>query len=365
MNLNEWEFVDAYREKVVESLYDPISGQESSYRSDDGMLFDSVSSIMKLVSVAETSLGDVFKGGVLGVKEDMVLTKAQQCIVAAVVIDYFKLERDMVLFKVNPYVRAVCECYKSIRPSSPFNVEKTELPECFNRLNDFVSAVRKQISSGGFRREMSAHVRSVNKNYAGLLEYIDALFARYARLLVLRIDFSYGKGEFEIEDFIKVHEREDVLNLVSEQIVRHRKQLLHHLKSKRPELGMVGYVWKLEYGKEKGHHYHMMFFLDGAKVRKDIVIAQLIGEHWNEVITQGKGVYYNCNGDKGRYKFCGVGMINYHEAEKLSNLKEKVAIYLTKVDRYVSACMPGNRRTFGKGNAPKMSEQSAGRPREY
>ncbi|MNC83153.1 hypothetical protein D3C75_1369630 [compost metagenome] len=58
-------------------------------------------------------------------------------------------------------------------------------------------------------------------------------------------------------------------------------------------------------------------------------------------------------------------MINYHEAEKLSNLKEKVAIYLTKVDRYVSACMPGNRRTFGKGNAPKMSEQSVGRPREY
>ncbi|WP_223473460.1 inovirus-type Gp2 protein [Pseudomonas sp. BF-B-27] len=365
MSLNEWEFVDAYREKVVESLYDPISGQESSWGGDDGMLFDSVSRIMKLVSLAETSLGDVFKGGVLGVREGMVLTKAQECIVAAVVIDYSELERDMVLFKVNPYVRAVYDCYKSIRPSSPFNVGKAELPECFQGLNDFVSAVRKRISSTGFRREMSAHVRAVNKNYAGLLGYIDALFARYSRLLVLRIDFSYGKGEFEIEDCTKVHERLDVLNLVSEQIVRHRIQLLHHLKSKRPELGMVGYVWKLEYGKEKGHHYHMMFFLDGTKVRKDIVIAKLIGEYWNEVITQGKGVYYNCNGNKGRYKFCGVGMINYHDVERLSNLKERAAIYLTKIDRYVSACMPGNRRTFGKGNAPKASERSVGRPREY
>lgn len=365
MSLNEWGFIDAYREKVVESLYDPISGQESSWRGDDGMLFDSVSKIMKLVSVAETSLGDVFKGGVLGVRDGMVLTKAQQCIVAAVVIDYCELEKDMVLFKVNPYVRAVCDCYESIRPSSPFSVEKAELPECFHKLNKFVSAVRQRISSGRFRREMSAHVRAVNKNYAGLLEYIDTLFARYSRLLVLRIDFSYGKGGVEIEGCSTVHDRLEVLNRVSEQIVRHRKELLHYLKSKRPELGVVGYVWKLEYGKEKGHHYHMMFFLDGAKVRKDIVIAKLIGEYWNEVITQGKGVYYNCNGDKGRYKFCGVGMINYHDVERLTNLKEKAAIYLTKVDRYVSACMPGNRRTFGKGNAPKTSERSVGRPREY
>ena len=132
-----------------------------------------------------------------------------------------------------------------------------------------------------------------------------------------------------------------------------------------PDLGMVGYVWKLEYGREKGHHYHMMFFLDGAKVRQDIVIAKLIGEYWNNVITQGKGVYYNCNGNKARYRHCGVGMIHYSEAEKLRSLKEMAAIYLTKADRYVSACMPGNNRTFGKGNSPKVGERSVGRPREY
>ncbi|RKS12228.1 uncharacterized protein DUF3296 [Pseudomonas sp. WPR_5_2] len=365
MSFNELEFVDAYKEKVVEEFYDPIKEVGYSCFSGDGMLFDSVSRIMRAVSVVEKVSGDIFSLASLKHRGEMVLSKEEKSIVSAVTINYVELERGMVLFKVNPYVSAFYECYRKIKPSSPCGLEKSELPECFRGLNRFVDAVREWVSGGAFRREMSAHMRAANKNYSGLLSYIDSLFARYSRLLVLRVDFSYGKGRLEVEDYSRSSDRLDALRIVTEQIVQHRVKLIDYLKNKCPDLGMVGYVWKLEYGREKGHHYHMMFFLDGAKVRQDIVIAKLIGEYWNNVITQGKGVYYNCNGNKAKYRHCGVGMIHYSEAEKLSSLKEMAVIYLTKADRYVSACMPGNKRTFGKGNSPKVGERSVGRPREH
>lgn len=365
MNFNEWEFIDAYKDKVVEEFYDPIKGVRSLSGNVDGMLFSSVSKIMRAVSALEKKSECIFRVESIERRGEMVFSKTASSIISAVTINYVELERGMVMFKVNPYVSAFYECYKNVMPSSPHVVDQSELPECFRKLNQFVDAVRERISSGAFKREISAHMRAVNKNYAGLLSYIDSLFARYSRLLVLRVDFSYGKGKLEIEDYSQPNDRLDALCVVTEQIVQHRIELIDYLKNKCPELGMVGYVWKLEYGREKGHHYHMMFFLDGAKVRQDIVIAKRIGEYWNNVITQGKGLYYNCNGNKDGYKHCGVGMISYNETEKLSRLKEKAAIYLTKADRYISACMPGNKRTFGKGNSPKIRKRSVGRPREH
>lgn len=362
MGFKENGIMDAYKEKVIETFYDPVKNEKYVYFGDDGMLFESVGRIMEAVSVIESNSGDIFGAASFKYGRELVLSQRQERVLPAVLIAYPEVERGMVLFKVNPYIRVFYECYKSVKPSNPYKVTRSELSECFDGLNRFVSAVRERISSSAFKREMSAHLRAANKNYSELLKYIDALFARHSRLLVLRVDFSYRKGEFNIEDFSEPRNRLNILHLVSAEIVKHRIELISYLKNKCPELGLKGYVWKLEYGREKGHHYHMMFFLDGAKVRQDIVIAKRIGEYWNNVVTQGKGLYYNCNGDKNKYKYCGVGMLSYSDAEALHNLK-RAAVYLTKVDRYISACMPGNKRTFGKGGVPKAIERSVGRPR--
>lgn len=354
--------MEAYKEKAVEDFYDPVKDERYSVIGEDGMLFESVGTIMKAMTVIEKVPGDIFTLRSFEGAGEPYLTRNQQCVLSAVLINYFDIERGRVLFKINPYVNSFFECYMIVRPLNPYKVGALDLVECIRGLNRFVAAVRDHTSTKAFSREIAAHARAANKNYSGLLGYIDALFGRYSRLLVLRIDFAYGKGKFEIEELSDSRDRLDVLNLVSKQIISHRAELISYLKNKCPELGVVGYVWKLEYGREKGHHYHMMFFLDGSKVRQDIVIAKWIGEYWNNVITLGKGVYYNCNGDKSKYKFCGVGMINHDESDKVSNLK-KAAVYLAKVDRYISACMPENKRTFGKGGAPKGNCRSVGRPR--
>lgn len=61
MSFNEWKFADVYKEKVDEDFYDPVKCVESSSANGEGMLFDSVSRIMRAVSVVEKTSGDIFR----------------------------------------------------------------------------------------------------------------------------------------------------------------------------------------------------------------------------------------------------------------------------------------------------------------
>jgi hypothetical protein len=122
---------------------------------------------------------------------------------------------------------------------------------------------------------------------------------------------------------------------------------------------MVGFAWKLEYGLDKGFHYHLLLLFDGSRRQQDVKIAMDIGEYWKHEITSGEGVYWNCNARKSDYKACGVGRISRNDIELRAILKDKVALYLTKVDVILKLVMPDNHRSYGRGGMPKIKESSA------
>ncbi|RYZ90330.1 MAG: inovirus Gp2 family protein [Proteobacteria bacterium] len=361
MSLAKWEHVNAFTEKSVEECYVPESKSNMGFVSEHGMLIDIVTRILGAVEVLENTCGDLFTED-CWLYRSLRLSRNQSRIVSAVAIDYALLRKSATLFRLHPHIEVFLKCYECVRPENPHSVGQTGLQSCFAKLNDYVRTIRAQLHSSATKRKVAASARAVDKNFQGLVDYIDAMFECRSRLLVLRMDFSYRKNEQELK--VSVFTEDDVRRVTS-RIAKHRVELLKYLKAKCPELGMVGYAWKLEYGREKGHHYHMIFFLDGTKVREDIVIAKKIGEHWNKVITGGAGLYFNCNRKKDSYRHCGVGMVNYYDAEKISSLKFKAAIYLTKADFYVGTAMPDNSRCFGKGNAPKVVRSGGGRPRLY
>lgn len=211
-------------------------------------------------------------------------------------------------------------------------------------LNDCVDRIRQEVRSKSFLTKLNSYQRSSNKNYRELTEYVDALFERHARLLVLRVDLSYSKENSKT---------------TQDQAKRDRKRLFENARSNKLFDDMVGYIWKLEHGPEKGFHYHMMFFFDGSKVREDITLAKRIGEYWTGVITKGRGLYYNCNAVKLAYKSCGIGMIEHADAELRSGLWNAV-VYLTKTDLYMKLQTEG--RGMGKGLYPSP-KGARGRPR--
>ncbi|MCT7602550.1 hypothetical protein N5T92_10670, partial [Aliarcobacter butzleri] len=104
-------------------------------------------------------------------------------------------------------------------------------------------------------------------------------------------------------------------------------------------------------------------FYDGNKVQKEVYIAKQIGEYWNNNITKGKGVYYNCNAKD--YKNRGIGMVDYKDEEKIKILKENAISYLLKTDEQSIDDIKTNSkdRAIVRGTMPKPKSK-AGRPRK-
>lgn len=253
------------------------------------------------------------------------------------------------LYKFEPYidlvVRQIADAgllhtYLSQRRAVLYGDAKEQL----TLFNGCVNRIRQEAKSKQFQSTLKNYQRSGNKNYKELMEYVDALFDRYSRLLVLRVDLGYRK---EFSKTTLAEAKQD------------REHLFQNTRSNKLFGDMVGHIWKLEHGPDKGFHYHMMFFFDGAKVREDGTLAKLIGEYWKTTITKGRGLYYNCNADKSRYKSCGIGMVDHRDILIRDGLG-KAVLYLTKIDLYMKLQTVG--RGMGKGLFPEPKD-SRGRPR--
>lgn len=253
------------------------------------------------------------------------------------------------LYAFEPYIELAVKCLKEFGVyqllSGPFFDESVEDAAArMSHLNQCVDKIRQEVKSEQFLSRLNSYQRSSNKNYKELTEYVDVLFDYYARLLVLRVDLSYSKGNS---------------STTQAQAARDLKHLLGNARANKMFSAMVGYIWKLEHGAEKGFHYHMMFFFDGSKVREDGTLAKRIGGYWIDVVTKGRGLYYNCNAVKRSYKSCGIGMVDHVDTELREGLR-KALIYLTKTDLYMKLQTEG--RGMGKGNRPGPKD-SRGRPR--
>jgi hypothetical protein len=253
------------------------------------------------------------------------------------------------LYTLEPYIEMAVDHVKNFglyHPSLSWRLSRpvNEAHKLMAHLNGCVDQIRQAAKTKSFLAKLNSYQRSSNKNYKELTEYVDALFERYARLLVLRVDLSYSKENSKT---------------TQKQAKQDRKRLFENARSNKLFGDMVGYIWKLEHGPEKGFHYHMMFFFDGSKVREDIMLSKRIGEYWKDVVTKGRGLYYNCNAVKLDYKSCGIGMIEHADSKLREGLRNAV-IYLTKTDLYMKLKIKG--RGMGKGFYPALKD-SRGRPR--
>lgn len=253
------------------------------------------------------------------------------------------------LYKLEPFIEMVVSRFKEsgvhqVLPWSSLDAHVDDAVLRMNHLNGFVENLRQEVKSARFQSKLNSYHRSSNKNYKELMSYVEALFERYSRLLVLRVDLSYSKENSSV---------------TLAEAKRDRERLFQNSRSNNLFNSMVGYIWKLEHGPEKGFHYHVMFFFDGAKVREDVTLGMRIGQYWMDVITKGRGLYFNCNADKRKYIKCGIGMLNYFDETLREGLREAV-VYLAKTDFFMKLQTEG--RGMGKGLYPSPKD-SRGRPR--
>lgn len=182
-------------------------------------------------------------------------------------------------------------------------------------------------------------------------DYIDQLLDTHSKIQVIRLDLGYTK---------------ECANKASlAQINQDLTHLLNNRRSKPSVFGnLIGYIAKREYTEDKGPHIHSLFIYDGQKVSKDAHKGDQIGGYWNQ-ITNGQGIFHNCNRDKRKYTDCALGMIDHADGAKRTALKDKVVAYLCKEEQSIDEIkLSGNERSFTRGVAPRK-RSNAGRPRQH
>lgn len=208
-------------------------------------------------------------------------------------------------------------------------------------LNQAVMRMRAYSKGPALGKRLGNLRRCERENARACRKLLALLHRQYSKLLVLRLDLEYY-SEYCPSSGYKGQE------IQLREVQRHRDDFLKYLRKGPLSDHLAGYIWKMEFGFEKGYHFHFALFFNGQAVCKDISIGDLMGHHWKQEITEGKGMFFNCNKKKEAYENCGIGMIGRGEKEKWANL-EKAVRYLTKVDLYLRFRASGRTRTFGVG----------------
>lgn len=124
-------------------------------------------------------------------------------------------------------------------------------------------------------------------------------------------------------------------------------------------------VWAIEQGEDTGLHLHVILFYS-SESNHDEYIAKQIGEYWENVVTDGKGDYWNSNDGKRKKGYeekghgIGVGQINWNDLAKRDALRINL-MYLAKTEQYLMIKVADGIHTFGMGQMPTKAK--SGRPR--
>nr|WP_315232895.1 inovirus-type Gp2 protein [uncultured Albidiferax sp.] len=271
-----------------------------------------------------------------------------------------KIERHFPNHTFTPNVATFISYAKSfefkLERDALMRLSGTELSDAVFDLNAFVHTLRTQLCTDQQRQAAARCKRNARYNNGSTLEYLEAWLSKHSKLLVLKIDLSYGEAANH-----SINGRPGKPYTAMTEEIQHHRRIFFKYLCNRFKGEKIGYAWKLEYGLFKGFHCHVIILLNGDKHRDDVNLVKQLGQCWNTIITEGKGLHYNFNADKDDYAYPAVGLLHACDLNKWTGLTH-IARYLTKPDGYLKLELPDNRRTFGKGNMPKTSDVSRGRP---
>ena len=215
-----------------------------------------------------------------------------------------------------------------------------------NFVNNLVHGILELTQQPAYRQAVQNRIDRSNNQFQKGMKLSNGLFEVRSKLLVMRVDFSLKADS----------------GLSLEDLKNYMSKFLKKILVNKGELQEIeGYIWKLEYGVQKGYHYHFIFFMDGNKHFKDTYFAQMLGELWIE-ITENQGIFHNCNASKFKYRNLAIGCISHDDEEARQNL-EIVMSYLSKTDQFLMEKTLKKYRVFGTSTR-LIKKSSSGRPRE-
>ncbi|AWM79068.1 hypothetical protein DKL61_01125 [Gammaproteobacteria bacterium ESL0073] len=210
-------------------------------------------------------------------------------------------------------------------------------------LSDFMITLYQERSCCWFKAINKAYYRAEYDNFKSYTAYLKALFRKYARLLVIRVDLGYYQ-------FVQTPYKQFM-----EDVDTFLKKIPFHPVFQHK----VGYIWKLEYGQQKGFHVHLLLLYDGSKRRADYHIAKKIGELWQGMAPH-RCLYFNCHEKtyQARYPINCLGLVTRHNEDIIKHLQNKVVDYFTKTDPYIKLFNQNTHKLSDRGQLPKAKTKN-------
>lgn len=229
--------------------------------------------------------------------------------------------------------------------------------------------IRKILRSGAIRKKIKNHRRMERQNYSSCWKYMEGLFGKRSRLLILRVDLYFrriAKGWGYTLDAHRQHEK-----------------FLRALREDRIVDDVMGSISKRENGIDRGMHFHILIAIDGHLHRDAANIARVIGERWvkqcdnEDATSEPRASYFNCYVLKDRYKFNCIGLVHVNDQLKMKGLRLAIQ-YLCKESYKIRAGPVAiydelrqviknrglGKRNIRKGIMPKFKKKKQGAPRK-
>lgn len=230
-----------------------------------------------------------------------------------------------------------------------------ELQKYVNLLNLFLRKLVEHIQSASYKKKIRDRNAHKQNNKSACVELFNHLVAKFAKVLVIRVDFSLKRNLKTIQKHISTmgvpHSHNDLISLKSFMTKFKNNWRHNHVLN-----GIEGYIFQYEYSYATGFHIHCYFFFDGSKHQEDISIAQYISNYWKKTTNQ-QGSTYICNMNKSHYKYCGIGMIHHSDTEKQSFLIRTFE-YICKADQFFIFSEFKNFKRFQRSKLPAPKAKS-------
>lgn len=257
----------------------------------------------------------------------------------------------------TPRIRAFYDACKAIgilddryfvsrEPNEYYGLTGKLYAEIFNEL---IERIRETCQSRGFKEKLRFLKNNAKRNQAKGLAFEAKMYGWKSRHLVLVLHFSY--------------KREYRKDMTFEDMRRDRRRFFNNRRTSRLLRGIEGYIWKIERGEDSGLHMHLIIFYS-TDFRADVIIAKMLGEYWVNVVTEGKGDYWNSNANKDKHERRGygdgTGVIDWRDTKKRYALCKTIS-YLAKPEQFLPMTDGEQIRTFGTSQVPQKVK--SGRPR--
>jgi len=237
--------------------------------------------------------------------------------------------------------------------------------ELFNALLDLI---RKRAQKDQRCRKLLRIAQDYDlQQMRSIVQYINALFRLYSKLLVVRVDLGYLAEEADRITFEKAND--DITRFVNR----------HHWY---PEFqNWVGFVIGREYGagsesengeRGRGYHFHCYVFFYGQKEKNDKRLADAMITYWNNRIVNRRNTpederiktwTHNCHMRDDQYAYSGIGRIAHSDEVKRTNLLYAL-LYLTKNSQELGDAAPPKSKTISMGQIPESRHELRGRRRQ-